>query len=249
MPLVAQVVSGKAFDTDIALSRSEADAVVAAGYQAVCRYGPLPGNEPGWDFTAHELTNNTDAGLVVWMVQHPRRPENNILSDQTGQQDAEHLVTYAKLVGYVAPDRTCKITLTLDMEGVKNPGALTSFAHAKRWATVVLTAGYKVLIYLGYACGLTAAQCDALVALTATIPGCTADDVAFWCDAADPKERPAPTRGLAAKQHVQTTICGFGADPDDILQPVIFGLSKAPPEDVEPHGDPPGEPHINPTTP
>ena len=225
-------------DTDMKLSASEAKALYSAGARTVVRYVPLPGNAPGWDLDAQELASDTEAGLVVVVIQHPRAPENNVLSAATGAGDAAHAVQYCRHIGYVQQADGIALSLGLDMEGVKNPGP-SSFAHALQWVTDVLAAGYRALVYFGFASGVTSAQADELAAL---------GSVVFWCDAGPYKDRPAPTRGYALKQEPQSTMAGVGIDRDDLLQPgVIFGLAAAndneepvPATDPEPHVDPSG---------
>ena len=239
MVMMARAVDEEfVLDTDMKLSASEAKALYSAGCRTIVRYVPLPGNAPGWDLDAQELETDVEAGLVVVVIQHPRAPENNVLSAATGAGDAQHALAYCAQIGYVRQADGVALSLGLDMEGVKNPGP-SSFAHALAWVTDVLAAGYRALVYFGFDCGVTSAQADQLAALGAVV---------FWCDAGPYKDRPAPARKYAFKQEPQTTVAGVGVDKNALLQPgVVFGLAAAndneepvPETDPDPHQDPSG---------
>jgi len=207
---------GLVVDTDTKVSASEAKAMRAAGAGAVIRYGPLPGNSAAQDLDAVELAGLTNEDLVVVVVQHTREEEDNELSASTGAGDAQHLLTWCQLVGYVTPGGQPPVTLGLDMEGVKNPSG--AFPHAQAWISKVLAAGYRAMVYVGFASGLTSAECDALAAM---------GDVRFWCDAGPYKLRPAPSLGFALKQDPPSTLAGVGVDKNDVLQPgVVWGLGR-----------------------
>jgi hypothetical protein len=232
------VITGRVFDASQKVSREQYRALYAAGFRTVIRYCPLPDNGAGWDLDAAELADATAEGMTVVVVQHPRAPANNMLSEATGAGDAAHAIAYCRSVGYATPANDAAVTLALDMEGVRNPGG--AFAHARRWVIDVVAAGYRALVYIGFASGLTSAQLDELAALGAV----------FWLDAApmptrqEPQElRPLPKCGYVLHQMPQTTIAGVGLDEDRLLTPgAIVGLAAVPandtaPEDVEPHPD------------
>jgi hypothetical protein len=234
MGLVAEPITvGLVVDTNEKMTVEKLIGLFAAGVRVLCRYFPLPGNSASQDLDADELVVAATAGLVVFAVQHPRSPSNNVLSATTGGEDADCALAHAKLIGYV-PTVEGPVAISLDMEGVKNPGP-DSFAHAQAWVTKVLAAGYQALIYLGYDCGLTSSQCNALVALGR--PG----QVLFWCDAGPYESRPSPAIGFVLKQHEQSTMAGAGVDEDDLLMPgALFGMTEGEPveETVDPHEDP-----------
>ncbi len=232
------VTEAVVLDTDEKLSASQAKALYSAGARTVIRYVPLPGSAPGWDLDAAELATLTEADLVVVVIQHPRKPQDNVLSAATGASDAAAAIAYCRQIGYVQQADG------LDMEGVKNPGP-SSFAHALTWVTDVLSAGYGALVYFGYSCGVTSAQADQIAGLGAVV---------FWCDAGAYKLRPTPARGYALKQGLQSAMAGVDIDRDDLLQPgVIFGLAAASgsgsdsDEELAPASDP--EPHVDPSGP
>lgn len=219
-----RVISAGAFDTVLHLDGVRAGALYAANQRAVIRYVPLSGNGPGWDIDAKELAADLAAGMTVCFVQHPRTPENNTLSAATGHADAVVAIAYVaalcKTVGYVPqPGARPKVFLALDMEGVRT-GAPD---HAPAWVADVLATGWlAVLVYIGYASGLSSAQCDALVAL-ASDPA----DVCFWCDAGPYGSRPKPSKGYAWKQRMESTVAGIGVDEDDVLDPTaVYGLAQ-----------------------
>jgi hypothetical protein len=234
MELVSKAVVGAdgiVVDTCLHLSAAQAQALYAVGVRVVFRYVPLPGNAVGWDITEGELADLVGAGHTVLLVQHPRRPEENALNAVTGLADAQHSVAYALSIGCDprAPQPDGKPPrIVLDMEGVLP--ASNSFAHAEAWVTYVLSQGFAAVVYIGYLSRLTNSNCDALAALGI---------VDFWCDAGPYSERPAPARGYALKQHVQSTLAGIGVDRSDVLVDcVLYGfarpVSAVPPDNGDP---------------
>jgi|SRR6185437_4405237 len=224
------VTAGRVVDTRAKLDAAAAARLYAAGVRAVVRYVPLPGNSAREDLDATELAALTGAGHVVVAVQHPREPEHNTLSAETGAADAVHAIEYCRAIGYVPVDGE-RVALALDMEGVRNPAG--AMPHARAWVPAALAAGYQPLVYVGYDSGLTTEDLAELAALGAL----------FWCDAAPFDLRPAPPGGYVLHQRPQTTVSGVGIDEDELLTPgAVWGLGAAPandvaPEDVEPHVD------------
>jgi hypothetical protein len=216
---------GSVIDTNMKLSATEARALFTAGARVAIRYVFFGPARPG-DLDAAELTLLTDEGFTVLAVQHPRSPANNTLSALTGGSDAAWAIKNAIEAGYdpAVPQPDGKPpALILDMEGVK--GAWSgAVAHAHAWATAVAAAGFRVMVYCGYDCGMTSADCDAL-------PG----DPLFWCDAGPYNMRPAPHVGFVLKQHMQSTLAGIGVDKNDVLQDgVVYGVAKAADQNTEP---------------
>lgn len=197
-------------DTNMKITAAEAVALYAAGVRVIVRYvffGPARAG----DIDATELQGLLAAGLTVVLVQHPRLPKNNVLSDATGHSDASWAIKNALAAGYDPSVVSARLHLALDMEGVVSGGNV----HAPAWCTDVYAAGFGVLVYNGYACGISSAQCDAL-------PG----SPEFWCDAAPLKVRPAPAVGYALHQQMQSIVAGIGVDKNEVLKDgVLWGIA------------------------
>lgn len=181
---------------------------------------PLPNGEPvsfvvrpvffgppkDTDIDAAELQAWLAAKIGVALYQHPRFPKDNVLSHQTGVDDTAWFVRNALAVGY-DPSKLIPGSLPLlatpDLEGVQNP---PSVPYAAACTTGLRAAGFGPLLYLGFACGLKSADCDAM-------PG----DPVWWPDFAPLDERPRPARGIAMHQHPQIQFCGFPADLDEAI--------------------------------
>lgn len=211
-------IGEKVIDTDWKIGPGTARGLWLAGVRTLIRYvgyGP-PG--PG-DIDAVELELELGIGFTVVLVQHPRKPANNVLSSDTGASDAAWAIRNAIAAGYdpaKVPVSVHAPSLIADLEGVRNPGAGV-VGFATRWAIDTSAARFRPVKYLGYDCGLTSADCDAL-------PG----DPEFFCDAGPYSERPRPAKGYALKQHPQTTIAGVGVDEDDVLRAnAIYGVRAA----------------------
>lgn len=232
MALAAVPIIAPIFDSDVPITEPDVDAAWEAGGRTWIDYVPLPGNGVGWDLTAARLAAATARGFVVVVIQHPRAPQNNTLSAATGAADAARAIAYCQSIGYVPGSDGVKPSLGLDMEGVKDPAQ--AFDHAKAWIVDVLATGsFRVVVYGGYASGLSSSQLDALAAL---------GDVRFWCDAGPYSMRPAPRLGYALKQKMQSMLAGMAVDEDELLQDgVVFGLAFATTgtnqPDEEPHPD------------
>lgn len=211
-PVVAGV--GLVIDTDTKLTSSEGESLWAAGVRTIVRYGPLPDNDPSRDLTAAELQTLTRIGHTVVLIQHPRAAEYNILSATTGANDAEHILVYAGLIGYVPG-----AAIGLDMEGVQ--AGSDAFGHARAWVTAVVAAAYQPIVYLGYRCDLTTAQCVELARLGASVQ--------FWSTDASPVVG-RPDIAYAWHQHLPTKIAGVDVDTNDVLlNGAIFGIAYVPP--------------------
>lgn len=210
---------GLVVDTSQTVTRAQAKALYAAGVRAVGRYVFFGQPKPE-DLDAEELLDLTGEGHVVWIIQHPREPADNTLSAETGKADADWAVTNSVAAGYDPSVIQGPLSLTLDMEGLKNPGP-SSFAHANMWNGLVDFgvggAGFLPLDYLGYDSGITSANCDAMT-----------DEVEFWLDDGPYSERPSPARKFAMRQGISKTIGGVLVDLNTVLKDgVIFGAAAA----------------------
>lgn len=197
-------------DTSTKLTASEAKALKAAGVAGVFRYVFFGSPRPG-DIDADELQLLTEAGLTVCLVQHVRNPGWRG-SAMTGTGDAGAAMANAIRAGYVSPSGGPLLAMGLDLEGIGEGGP----DHAQAWCSTL--AGYRPLVYVGYASGMTTAVLDSL-----------AGDPSFWADFAPISQRPVPTKLYAMHQHAQSAIAGIGVDRDDILQPGIYGLATGDP--------------------
>jgi hypothetical protein len=210
----------KVVDTGEKLSRAQARALRAAGIDAVFRY-VFYGEPRAEDLDNKELIDCTSEDLIVCVVQHPRLPENNILSVETGKSDAQWAMTNALAAGYdPAVVAGPPLSLSSDMEGVRNPGP-NSAAHGMTWVNLVaLGVGgnpFGPVTYLGYLCGLSGGDCDAML-----------PEVAFWCDAGPYDLRPKISRGYALKQEDAGVIAGVKIDYNTVLKDnAIFGAAAA----------------------
>jgi Domain of unknown function (DUF1906) len=199
-------------DTDWKLGPATARGLWDAGVRGICRYVGLHGPAAG-DVDAAELSMLLGLGFVVWLVQHTRKPEYNLLTEDTGATDAAAAIRCALAAGYdpsKLPPGAEAPCLALDLEGVRG----SSVSHATAWSLAVGAARFRPLVYVGYASGITGAQLDALPV-----------EPRFWCDAGPYSERPAPSRGYDLKQHMQETIAGVGIDRNDVLRgEAVYGL-------------------------
>jgi len=140
------------------------------------------------------------AGLGLILVQHPRLPEDNILTPALGVADATWAVKNAIAAGcdpsVMQPLDGKPPWLVVDMEGVRDPGP-QSFGYAQSWMQYVSDRGFRAASYIGYDSGLTTAGLASLDAQFS--PG-------WWCDFAPLTTRPVPPRGYDVKQHVQVAL-------------------------------------------
>ncbi len=195
---------GWCFDTNWVLSSGEAGVMKRAPYPgqptlALWRYVSLGDPSPN-DITTLERDNILNAGWLLGLVQHVQYP-SWAASPASGMAHGAHAASHAQLIGYPPG---CH--LGLDMEGLGNAGAPV-MGYVVAWADAVHAAGYRVLMYVGYQDGLSAAQHKALQ------DGGYVD--AWWSDFG-PRTLPDGC-AWAMKQHVQTTIAGIQVDPDEVL--------------------------------
>jgi hypothetical protein len=222
MPLVSRPITkatGMVVDTGEKIDRPKAAALYAAGVRAIFRYVFFSEPRAG-DLDAPELEILTGEGLIVCVVQHPRLPENNTLSIATGKADAQWAITNALAAGYDPASVGGPLSLALDMEGVRNPGP-DSVAHAMTWTNIasigVGGSGFSPVTYIGYASGLSGADCDEML-----------PEVEFWLDDGPYNLRPKVARGYALKQGAGSKIAGVDTDSNAVLKDgVIFGVAAA----------------------
>jgi hypothetical protein len=191
-------------DTSARLSAAQAAALAAASWQGrpvvgVIRYVGLSSIPWPGDVSAAELDAILDAGLLLGLVQHCRRPDPGSATWHTtgapmGSQDGAAAVSCARRAGYLAG---CH--LACDLEDCGSSAALVT-EHVEAWADEVSAAGYLPLLYVGFCAGLDADQLYAL-------PGFAA----YWCDAGP---RAVSVRGFCLRQHATVSLAGLGVDPD-----------------------------------
>lgn len=205
-----------AIDTDTRLTRARAESLWAAGVRACGRYVGL--RVPDSDLSAEELELLIGFGFAVWAIQHTRAQAYNDLDASTGHADALVAIENALAAGYDPSrvplgDGLYAPSLELDLEGVRSGS--DAFGHAASWIERVSAGGFRPVVYLGYDCGLTSSQCDALPC-----------DPVFHCDAGPYLLRPAPEKRFALKQRTEQNLGGVLVDGDEVLQPnAIYGLA------------------------
>lgn len=210
------------FDLNWMLSAGEAGVLKKAPYpgqptSVLWRYVSL-GDPSPHDITVAERDNILGAGWLLGLVQHVQYPSWSA-DPAGGMAHGAHAVAHAQLVGYPPG---CHIGL--DMEGLGNAGAPV-MGYVVAWADAVHAAGYRVLMYVGYQDGLTAAQHKSLQ------DGGYVD--AWWSDFG-PRSLPEGC-AFAMKQHTQTTIAGIQVDPDEVLLPGVIAVMGIDDGDPLPH--------------
>ncbi len=210
---------GILLDTNWKPTLAQAKAWWDAGVRGVFRYFFFGPARPG-DLDAAELQMLLALGFWVGAVQHVPLP--GWWADLgTGLGHAQSVVANAIRAGYVTPDGQHPVTIAIDMEGVKNPGA-GCVDYCRVGMQVRASHGYANLGYCGYDSGLGSADLELLTADETC--GCP-DPPEWWCDYASLAQRPVPPRGYALHQKPQSTIAGVGVDVDQVLRDgVIWGL-------------------------
>jgi len=221
-------------DTNAKLTAAQAKALADAQVNGqpikfVFRYVSLGAPSPA-DITVAERDAILASGLALGLVQHVNYP-GWVASQENGAAHGAAAAAHATLVGY-APNAM----LAVDMEGVKDVGQPV-IDYVTAWAKAVHAAGFRVLLYVGYCCGISPQQLAALRSAGVVD--------AFWADYG-PRAEP-PGFGFIVKQHAQTTIAGICVDPDECFghddsnQWIgLMAADAAPtiaPEDVFPHVD------------
>lgn len=212
-------------DTNTKLTAASAKAlsvstILGQPCKFVFRYVSLGSPSPG-DITRAELGTILDAGLCLGLVQHVRYPGWTATS-QLGGSQGKAAANHALAVGY-----TQMAALGLDLEGVKNSGQDVE-DYVCSWAGEVHQAGYQVLLYVGYECGLSQEQLGRL--------GDQGVVDLYWSDFG-PRTLPAG-HTFVMKQHVQTVTGGVTVDPDSVQ---VAGLGVMAPDSMDvglPHYDP-----------
>ncbi|MGH6877090.1 MAG: glycoside hydrolase domain-containing protein, partial [Rhizomicrobium sp.] len=145
------------FDTDTKLTAASAKALRASIYNGnpiefAVRYVSIEG-ESGSDITAEEVDIILSANLALLLVQHVRNP-NWSPSAAQGTKDGIQAAKNAATVGYA---KGCH--LVVDLEGIL-PGTAASvvIAYINSWASAIIAAGYRAMVYVGYNTMLTPTQ-------------------------------------------------------------------------------------------
>jgi hypothetical protein len=155
------------------------------------------------DIDVIEAQAIADAGLTLLIVQHPRNP-GWLASPSRGTEDGKWAAANARNAGYPPG-----AYIALDLEGLGNPGQMV-IELAEAWCEPVKDAGYGCCVYVGFDCGMTAAQLYALRNVDR-----------YWSDAGG---RSVDTRGVCMRQHTQTILAGVQVDPDEHFADKLGGL-------------------------
>lgn len=130
------------------------------------------------------------------LVQHVLNP-GWVATNDNGKALGAAAAAHAKLVGYPGG---CH--LGVDMEGIHDVGQpVLDFLAA--WIAEAHAAGFRVVVYWGYAFQVDPAKVVALLG---------PEDV-FWSDYG--QHAPPPGAGFVVRQHAQVTVAGIGVDPDE----------------------------------
>ena len=139
---------GHYVDTNTPCSDALLRLVKASGALGVTRYVGLPNNNPANDISGAELLRIAAAGLACCLVQHVRGPEKGFTgwrpSRHSGADDAAAAVAAAQAAGYPAGAH-----LFLDLENIDD-GAFATIQYAVAWQHVVIAAGYRAGLYVGF---------------------------------------------------------------------------------------------------
>lgn len=196
-PLVSWApASAKCCDTSVKLLPAMIADLARAGYRAIGRYVPLPGNRASSDVDEAEAQAILGAGLSYWLVQHVREPPWRP-SEHHGMADGLSAANAARAAGYPSTAH-----IFLDLEGVSG-GAPDAKKFAEDWAASVRASGFSAGLYVGYGVPLDA---DALYLLHGFD--------AYW---ADPGPRNVSTRGICLKQWPSTVAAGLQVDEDSVM--------------------------------
>jgi hypothetical protein len=172
----------------------------------VVRYISRGTPHPQTDISPDETDLILKSGFSLLLVQHPRLPGWTPTA-ALGTQDGQAAVANARQVGYPHSAH-----LVLDIEGVAQGVAaadVTAFANA--WSSVVLTAGYQAMLYIGFDAVLKADELFALPQFNQ-----------YWSDIG---HRQVTTRGCSVKQLAETSVPGsdFRIDPDQLAPDLLGG--------------------------
>lgn len=144
LAVVRRATPGKWFDVSVKLRLEQARRFRAAGFLGVGRYGPLPGNSTAEDLDAAELEMLVfDAGLEVFIYQHPRRV--NVLSKYSGSADAMWVCQYASSIYYPSAAH-----ILLDLEGVIGTTMPQTWQYCVDWSRAALQLRYSSGLYVGF---------------------------------------------------------------------------------------------------
>lgn len=204
-------------DTNTVLTAQKAKAlaintVLSKPIKFVFRYVSLSAPFGRGDITVAERDAILGAGLALGLVQHVNWP-GWVANAANGAQHGEAAVAHAQSIGY---PQACAIGL--DMEGVADSGQPV-LDYVIAWAAAVHAAGYTVLLYNGYACGLTPDQLAQLKK--------DGHVGAFWKDFGPRK--PPTGYAFSLVQMTQQTMVGQPCDPDHYVGPDTIILMAADP--------------------
>jgi hypothetical protein len=218
MTLVAATARpGNWLDTDAPLSDAVLAEVASHGYEGIFRYVPLPRNSSILDISPGELARicatvcPDGKKLQCGLIQHPRSPANNKLTQHDPGIDALTAADAALAAGYPAG---CHLALDfeglLGTEGVPFTSNTTQVCGqwAADWQAVILEAGLRAMLYVGYDVPLDPTDLYRL-------PGFDS----YWSDGG---HRKVATRGCALMQGPPVTIHGVGFDRN-VMAPDLLG--------------------------
>lgn len=198
------------------MAQNLARAHLANGNQIkfVVRYVSLE-TEPGGlgaysiDIDPTERDGILSAGLTLLLVQHVQFP-GWYASAMTGCDHGNAAANHALWVDYPKGAH-----IALDLEGVSDSGEQV-IEYVNAWCRAVIRNGFKPVVYVGYACGLTPEQLWELPLVDR-----------YWSDFG---KREVANRGFCMIQGVQENLAGIKIDPDkhqaDLLGGVLVGMGK-----------------------
>lgn len=141
------------FDTNNKLTSHDASAFYAKGYRFVMRYLTRTIPHPG-DLDAAEIQIIRGAGLGLGCVQHVESAESWMPSAAKGMAYGVAASQQAHAVGYPA-----EYSVACDLEGVSIQATHDDIiGYCNAWQRAVASAGFKPCLYVGWHCGLNAAD-------------------------------------------------------------------------------------------
>jgi hypothetical protein len=142
----------RGFDTDSVVNDATARAFADAGYRFCVRYVRRQERHPH-DLSGQELTGLLGAGLGVMAVQHVA-PDGWSPTAALGASYGSVAATEATAIGIPSG-----VTLWCDLEGVAlGTPARHVIGYCNEWYAAVQGEGFVPGLYVGFRCGVTAAQ-------------------------------------------------------------------------------------------
>lgn len=203
---VVQLSSGlRGFDTDTPVPTETARQLRSQGFRFVLRYVPrLVARST--DVTSVEVSRLLAAGLAFIPVQHVESPgwaPSEAKGRSYGRNAAQYILALGVPLGCWA---------VLDLEGVDPRVSHDStIAYCNSWHAEVAGAGYKPALYVGWHCGLTAAELYSRLRFRA-----------YWAAYNLDRDQYPAKRGIQMQQLTGGTVAGIELDPD-IVHPDAFG--------------------------